>query len=42
MLPETNKDAAAFEQDPAFADPLLFGTPPPTAGAEFGLEDAWN
>lgn len=41
MLPETNK-AAAFEQDPAFADLLLFGTPPPSAGAEIGSKDSWN
>lgn len=49
MLPETNEaDAAAavavaFEQNPAFADPPLFGIPPPaTAGQEIGPEDVWN
>lgn len=47
MLPETKEAAAAtdtFEQNPvAFADPLLFGIPPPTAGVEIGPpEDVWN
>lgn len=42
MLPETNKAAAAFEQNPAFADPHLLGNPPPIDGAEFDPIDAWN
>lgn len=42
MLPENNKAAAAFEQNPAFASPYLFAKPPPIAGAEIDPQDAWN